>query len=197
MWPWDELNLFDIEAVEEADGVIFWSRPLMEIMKKRLKVRKCAYVPHGVDLSEFDPMKADPKNFRSKHRLGDSFLVTYSGGAWSYRGIDLQGVRKVVEAVALASKQLPDLKLVLQLGRVDLDLIRFCKKLKVLGKTRVIGPLPYNDPERLGLFAAADVLIAPNSAHPTAYYAERIKFFHYMAAGRAILAERTPGAIIL
>lgn len=35
MWPWDELNLFDIEAVEEADGVIFWSRPLLEIMKRR------------------------------------------------------------------------------------------------------------------------------------------------------------------
>ncbi|MEM0308624.1 MAG: glycosyltransferase [Thermofilaceae archaeon] len=195
MWPWDELNLFDIEAVEEADGVIFWSRPLLEIMKKRLKLRNYTYVPHGIDLGEFDPTKVNPKSFRNKYRLGDSFLVAYSGGVWSYRGVDLQGVRKVIEAVALASRQLPNLKLVLQLGRVDLDLIHFCKKLRVLDKTRIIGPLPYSDPERLGLFAAADVLVAPNSAHPSVYYAERIKFFHYMAAGRAILAEKTPGAI--
>lgn len=76
-----------------------------------------------------------------------------------------------------------------------MDLIHFCKKLRVLDITRIIGPLPYSDPERLGLFAAADVLVAPNSAHPSVYYAERIKFFHYMAAGRAILAEKTPGAI--
>jgi hypothetical protein len=32
MWPWEEMNPIDIQAVEEADGVIFWSKPFMKLM---------------------------------------------------------------------------------------------------------------------------------------------------------------------
>ncbi|MEM4497429.1 MAG: glycosyltransferase [Nitrososphaerota archaeon] len=195
MWPWDQLNVFDIEAIKESDGVIFWSKPHMEIMRRRLSIKECTYIPHGIDLNEFDPTKVNPMVFRQKYGLNENFIVVYSGGIWSPYGVDLQGIEKLIKAVSLASKYCPALKLVLQLLRVDSSLIQLCKRLNVLNRTLFIGPLPYNSYERLNVFAAADLLVAPNSRHPTVYYAERIKFFQYMAAGKAILAEKTPGAL--
>ncbi|MCR6692202.1 MAG: glycosyltransferase [archaeon YNP-LCB-003-016] len=42
-------------------------------------------------------------------------------------------------------------------------------------------------------FSATDLFIASTTRHPISYYAERMKFFQYMAAGKPILAEEAPG----
>ncbi|MEM1509363.1 MAG: glycosyltransferase family 4 protein [Thermofilaceae archaeon] len=196
MWPWDEINPLDIRAVEEAEGVIFWSRPMMEVISRRIKIRRSVYVPHGIDFSSFNPSKfGKPDYFKRKNSLNGRFIFFYSGGLWRVEGIDLQGTDKMLKAFAYANNKVQKAVLVLQISRIDTQTYRLIHKLKVHGKIKLIGALPYASFERQSAFAAADVLLAPTSRHPVAYYAERIKLFQYMAASKAIIAERSPGAL--
>jgi len=194
MWPWDQMNPLDIRAVEEADGVIFWSRPIMMIMTKRLKIKKFAYVPYGINLMDFDPLRSgDETSFRKKFKLENKFLITYSGGIWRSGNLDLQGVDKILKAFQLISNRLKNAVLVLQLLNMDVQTLKLIKELKIKNRTIIIGKLPFNSSDRLDLFKATDLFVAPTSRYPTTYYAERMKFFQYMAAAKPILTEKAPG----
>ncbi len=196
-WPWDEMNLLDVKTVEKADAVIFWSRPFMEMMTRRLDIRQATYIPHGIDLRIFDPLQqGDRKGVRRRLRLEDKFLILYSGGLWRSRGMEFQGVKKVLEAFALFSRRLRDSVLVLQIFNYDVQLMKDIKELGISDRVVLIGKLPsFDDPVRQGLFSAADILVVSASRHPIVYYTERMRAFQYMAAARSIIAEKTPGAV--
>jgi len=196
MWPWDEIHPLDVKLVKEADKVIFWSKPMMEIITRRINLKKFAYIPYGIDFSTFNPMKyGKPDYIREKYSIRDRFVLLYSGGIWRIEGFDLQGVDKILRAFAIVAKKLRDAILVLQISRVDEVILRIIKKLGIAGKLLIVGPLPYNSFDRQSIFATADVMLAPTSRHPTVYYAERMKFFDYMAAKKPIIAELSPGAL--
>jgi len=194
MYPWDEMNLFDIQAIEDADGVVFWSNPLMKLMTKRLKISKCVYVPYGVNLANFDPLRfGDGTSFRQKFNLKNKFLITYSGGIWRLGNLDIQGIDKILKAFQLISNQLKNVILILQLLNIDVQTLKLLKELNIKNKTVIFSKLPFNSSDRLDLFKATDLFVAPTARHPIAYYAERMKFFQYMAAAKPILTEKAPG----
>jgi glycosyltransferase involved in cell wall biosynthesis len=196
MWPWDEIHPLDVKLVREADKVIFWSKPMMEIITRRINLKKFTYVPYGIDFLTFNPMEyGKPDYIKERYSIGNRFVLLYSGGVWRVKGFDLQGIDKVLRAFAIVTKKLRDVILVLQISRIDEVTSRLIKKLGIANKSLIIGPLPYDSFERQSIFAAADVMLAPTSRHPTVYYAERMKFFDYMAAGKPIIAELSPGAL--
>ena len=195
MWPWDEINLLDVKTVEEADAVIFWSKPMLELSKRRLKLKRYTYIPYGIELSVFNPQKhGNPVYFRERYGLKKHFILLYSGGIWRVEGWDLQGTDKMIKAFTLAAKELEDIKLVLQTSKIDTHTMSLLKH--ITNKVVLIGTFPYYASFlRQSAFSAADVILAPTSRHPIVYYAERMKYFEYMAAGKAILAEKSPGAL--
>jgi len=194
MWPWDEINLLDVRAVEEADAVIFWSKPMLELGKYRLKLKSCTYIPYGIELSIFNPQKyGNSAYFKEKYGLKKYFILLYSGGVWKVGGWDLQGTDKIINAFAMATKRLEDIMLVLQIPRADFHTISLLKR--IANRVVIIGALPNASFLRQSAFSAADIILAPTSRHPIVYYAERMKYFEYMAAGKAILAEKSPGAL--
>ncbi|MEM4483713.1 MAG: glycosyltransferase family 4 protein [Candidatus Methanomethylicia archaeon] len=190
-----EMDVTDVQVVEDADGVIFWSKPFMKLMTKLLKIKRFEYVPYGIDLINFDPIKfGSDVSFREKYFVKNKFILTYSGGFWRLKGIDLQGTDNMLEAFSKVSRRVSNVILVLQSFKIDMETLRLIKKLGIKDKILVVGYRPFNDFERMSLFKATDVFIAPSTKHPTGYYAERMKYFQYMAAGKAVLAERSPGA---
>ena len=196
MWPWDEMSQLDVKAVERADAMIFWSRPFMEVITRRLGIRRATYIPHGIGLRVFDPLRQrDREGVERRFGLDDKFLILYSGGLWRREGTDLQGVTKVLEAFALFSKRIRDSVLVLQILKYDVQLLKDIKELGIRDRVVLIGKLPFDDPIRQGLFSAANILVLPASRHPIIYYAEQMKAFQYMAAAKPIIAEKTPGAV--
>lgn len=196
MWPWDEMNSVDVKTIERADAVIFWSRPFMEVMTKRLGIRRAAYIPCGIDLRIFDPLRqGDAEGVKRRFNLENKFVILYSGGLWRIGGMELQGVDKVIEAFALFSRKVKDTLLALQIHNYDVKFLKDIEKLGISDKVVLIGKLPsFSDPTRQGIFSVADILILPASRHPTIYYAERMKAFQYMAAAKPVIAEKTPGA---
>lgn len=195
MTPKGEMDIMDVQILEDADGIIFWSKPFMNLVTKRLKIKRCEYVPYGVDLTKFNPIKfGNDVWFREKYSIKDKFILTYSGGFWRLKNIDLQGTDNMLEAFIKASHRVSNIILVLQSFKIDIETFRLIKKLGIRDKILVVGYRPFNDFEGMSLFKATDVFIAPSTKYPTGYYAERMKYFQYMAAGKAILAERSPGA---
>jgi len=196
MTPEGEMNPLDVIAAEEADGVVFWSKPMMELITRKIHLKKYTYIPHGIDLSVFDPLRYGRRDrFTREIGIKDRFVLLYSGGLWRSNGIDLQGTDKMLEAFSLVARKLGDALLLLQVPKLDEPTLTLIKRLRISSKVKVIGPLPYASFLRQSAFAAADILLAPSSKHPTVYYAEKIKLFQYMAAGRAIVAEKTPGSL--
>jgi glycosyltransferase involved in cell wall biosynthesis len=193
--PGNEMNLLDVKAVERADAVIFWSRPFMEIITKRLKIRQATYIPEGVDLRMFDPLRqGNAEGLRRSFGLEEKFIILYSGGLFRMGGVELQGVRKALEAFSLCSAKLRECVLVLQIFNYDAQLLKDIRDLGIRDRVVLIGKLPsYSDQARQGLFSASNILVLPASRHPTIYYAERMKIFQYMAAAKPIIAEETPG----
>ena len=194
MSPEGVLHPFDVATVKKADGVIFWSKPMLELITKQLSLKRYIYIPYGIDSSIFNPRKyGNSKYFREKFGIRDQFMLLYSGGIWRIGSVDLQGTDKMLKAFALASRKLSNVILVLQVPKLDTFTLGLIKRMRI--KVKILGALPYASFLRQSAFAAADVLLAPGSEHPTAYYAERMKFFQYMVTGKAIIAERTPGAL--
>jgi len=193
MWPWDEMNLLDVKTIKEAEGIIFWSRPMLEIMKSRLKLKRYTYIPYGVDLSIFNPqMHGSSAYFKEKYGLKKYFILLYSGGVWKVDGWDLQGTDKMIDAFTIVTKKHKNIILVLQLNNIDSHTLSLLKR--IAGRVLLIGALPHASFLRQSAFSAADIILAPCTRHPINYYAERMKYFDYLAAGRAILAEKAPGA---
>lgn len=109
----------------------------------------------------------------------DSWIITYSGTFEPY-----QGLMDVVAAIPLASRRIPHLILVLvgASTRSGADLLRVATSLGVADRVRVVPRCPVEEVTRY--HALANVLLAPRAAGSNL----PLKVFHYMGAGRPILA---------
>lgn len=122
----------------------------------------------------------DKDRLRAELRIDPgSWIITYSGTFEQY-----QGLMDVVAALPLASSRIPHLVLVLVGAntRSGFDLMRLATTLGVADRVRVVPRCPVEEVARY--HALADVLLAPRAAGSNL----PLKVFHYMGAGRPILA---------
>lgn len=193
----DNFNLenYHRAALESADLVIFWSKALMKYVTERYKVRNYGYVPYGCNLKVFNPRKVSPKIFLEAYGIRNKFIITYSGGMWRKNGRDLHGVDKLIEVIDRVYRRIENAVFVIQ---IPYDRV-FFSSLKGKGLlTRIVWVKPtpsFSDVVRQSMFSASDVLLLPSTEFPPVYLAERMKVFEYLAAGKAIVAEKTPGAL--
>jgi len=183
------------EAVRSADGIIFWSKILMQYIVSKYNIKNYTYIPYGVCLKLFNPREFNSMWFRNLYGLKSKFIVTYSGGVWREKtsGLDFHGIDKLPQIFAKLHRKLG--KRVIFVVNCPYDHILFKKfrKYNILNKIIWIKPIKFNAPLRVGLFSSSDVLILTSSRYPPVFYAERMKTFEYMASGKAIIAEKTPG----
>jgi len=189
-----ELPPIEVQAMSRADGVIFWSKTLMKIISQKYRLKRSTYVPMGADLSLLDFNKVDPKKFRHTHDLNSKFLVVYSGGIWMMKGREAQGIFDLIKAYSLVVRRTPNIAFVFNGFYPDEKISQMVRDLNLGNHVLFLGPFRYGSERHLGALAAADVLVLPATRYPPIYYAERMKMFDYMAAGKAIVAVRTPGA---
>jgi len=187
--PYHYLNL------KVADGLIFWSKAVMEKMKPYFSNKPVLYLPFGVSLSLFNPIKFGEQAFLNKYSISRNRLrLLYSGGVWrGLNGEDYQGVDKLPHLVRTLKKVAGRKFLLVLNSPFDSKLYRNFKQTDTLNQVLWIPPTPLSSPLRQSMFRAADICILPASRYPPVYYAERMKMFEYMASGRAIIAEDTPG----
>lgn len=187
------LSTYHRKAISLADAVIFWSKALMKLVSNKYSIKQYTYIPYGVDLREFNPALFNPKWFRDTYGLKNKFLITYSGGLWKGPGgADYHGANKLPEIFRLVSKQINDVCFIVN-RPYDAEFIRELKNKGVLNKVLWISPKRFNDPLRLGMYASSNILVLTASSYPPVLYAERMKVFEYLASGKAIVAEDTPG----
>ncbi len=179
----------DFVALRKADCVIAWSKAIAALLR-RVGLRCVEYLPFGVDLDVFDPLKADPKLIYERYpQLEGKVVVGYSGGGHIYHGI-----HKVLAAYRLVEKKTKDVVLAIQTWGQN-QLVREMIKRFHIEKAVLIEPTKlFNDPLRLSYLQATSILVLPVSKLPGIYLAERTTMYQLMATGNAVVAEYSPGA---
>jgi len=183
-------NALDFMALKRVDHVIAWSRAIKSILVMH-GIKRVSYVPFGVDLRIFDPLRVSSDLFFEKFRdLDGKLLIGYSGGMWFVNGIDRLGVEKLIAAFKeIESEYRDEVYLVLQTTSKVLPILR-----KYGIKNYVfVKPTVFYDPLRLSLLRSLHIRVLTATKYPPVYLAERSTMFQYMASGGAILAEGTPG----
>jgi len=182
-------NAIDFFALRKVDCVFAWSKAILYYLKN-IGIRCVKYLPFGIDLSIFDPLKADREIVYKKYpELEDKIVVGYSGGFWFVDGEDATGVTKILLTFKKIEKKLDNVVLILQTndiinriaGRLNIKNIIFVPQTK------------FDHPFRQALLRIMDIKFLTASKYPAVYFAERTTMFQYMASGGAILAEKTPG----
>ena len=178
----------DFAALRKAECVIAWSRAIAALLRKA-GLNCVEYLPFGVDLNVFDPLKADPELIYERYpQLEGKVVVGYSGGGHIYHGI-----HKVLAAYRLVEKKNKDVVLAIQTWGQN-QLVRDMIKRFNIERAVLIEPTKlFNDPLRLSFLRAASILVLPVSKTPGVYLAERTTMYQFMAAGNAIVAEYSPG----
>jgi len=177
----------DLAALRKAECVIAWSRAIAALLR-RARLNCVEYLPFGVDLDVFDPLKADPKLIYERYpQLEGKVVVGYSGGGHVYHGI-----HKVLAAYRLVEKKSKDVVLAIQTWGQN-HLVREMIRRFHIEKAVLIEPTKFNDPLRLSFLRAASILVLPVSKSPGVYLAERTTMYQFMATGNAIVAEYSPG----
>jgi glycosyltransferase involved in cell wall biosynthesis len=135
-------------------------------------------VPNGVDVALFHPGPADPR-LRASLGLDEHFVVGWSGSFRAFHGLDV-----LVEAAAIARKQVPQLALLLAGDGVERAALE--RRAAELGVPAVFpGTVGYDDmPELLRLMNLA-VVPAPDDA---SFHYSPMKLREYQACGRTIIA---------
>ncbi len=183
----------EAQIMSQADGVIFWSKVITSMITRKYRLRRFTYIPIGADLRFLDFNKANPRKFRRVYNLENKFLVVYSGGIWMVKGREVQGIFDLIKAYSHVARRMPNVAFVFNGFYPDEKISQVVKDLNLGTRILFLGPFRYGSERHLGAFAAADALVLPATYHPPIYYAERHKVFEYMAAGKAIIAVRTPG----
>jgi glycosyltransferase involved in cell wall biosynthesis len=177
----------DFVALRKAECIIAWSRAIAALLRS-VGLRRVEYLPFGVDLNVFDPLKADPRLIYERYpQLEGKVVVGYSGGGHIYHGI-----HKVLAAHRLVEKKNKDVVLAIQTWGQN-QLIREMIKRFNIERAVLIEPTKFNDPLRLSFLRAASILVLPVSKSPGVYLAERTTMYQFMATGNAIVAEYSPG----
>jgi glycosyltransferase involved in cell wall biosynthesis len=177
----------DFVALRKAECIIAWSRAIAALLR-RAGLKCVEYLPFGVDLDVFDPLKADPRLIYERYpQLEGKVVVGYSGGGHIYHGI-----HKVLGAYRLVEKKNKDVVLAIQTWGQN-QLVRDMIKRFNIERAVLIEPTKFNDPLRLSFLRAASILVLPVSKSPGVYLAERTTMYQFMATGNAIVAEYSPG----
>lgn len=185
------LNSIDSYVLRRAKCVITWSKAITTLLHRLLPSQCVEYLPFGIDLDLMDPLKAPPKLLLEKYpNLDGKVIIGYSGGGERYHGID-----KLIYAFSLIEKHNKDeIYLVIQTWGQN-ERVRSLLRIYGIKHYELIPGTPFNDPIRLSLLRASNILVLTASKSPGVYLAERSTMFHYMASGNAIIAERTPGTM--
>jgi len=143
---------------------------------------KVRVVPNGVDTSLFHP-RSESEREEIRKRYGFEGKVVFS----AIRIKRLKGVFVLVEAFSRVSKEVPDAKLVIAGGGMELpEAVKLAEKLGISEKVNFLGPKPL--PEVAELMAAADVFVLPSLSE-----AFGLSVLEAMASGTPVVSTRTPG----
>ncbi len=93
-------------------------------------------------------------------------------------------------AFRIVEEKRRDMVLLLQTSR---EVMELAKRVGLRNFVYVERTPRTNDPLRLSMFCAADILVLTASRYPAVYFAERTTMFQYMSSSNTILAEGTPG----
>ena len=200
------IPFYDAQVIKAShlDLVIFTSKAIMELVEKRYPtlIRRAEYIPFGIDLENFDRhyLMANPSFFREYLGLGERPLLVYSGAAYLWGNREGQGLGLMLEAVKIARKEIPDLRLVIQGAATPGSSVHrwIVSRIVRLGLSDCCILLPPTDPHdglRMSMLKASDVLLLPIGDILGTYYAEQQKLYEYMAAARPIAMIATPARL--
>ncbi|ADN50263.1 glycosyltransferase [Vulcanisaeta distributa] len=184
-------NSIDLYTLRRARCVIAWSKAITALLRRSLPGQCVEYLPFGIDLDLMDPLRSSSNLLFERYPdLNGKVIIGYSGGGEWYHGID-----KLIQAFSLIEKFNKDeIYLVIQTWGQNQRVKALLKGYGLRHYELVPGTL-FNDPLRLSLLRASNILILTASESPGVYLAERSTMFHYMASGNAIVAEETPGTL--
>jgi len=167
-----------------ADQIITVSDPTKENLVENWGVpaEKIKVIPNGVNIAHFQ-QPVDTKQVRAELGLGEAPIIMFVGGFQKWHGLD-----KLLEALALVTKILPEVRLLLvgdgparpfveeNIHRLDLEKI-----------VTITGFVPHARIPQL--LALADVVTVPYPKLPQEMWFSPLKLYEYMAAGKAIVAS--------
>jgi glycosyltransferase involved in cell wall biosynthesis len=147
------------EAVSSADAVVAVGEQLASRVEA-LGARRVYVVPNGIDTTRFSP----GSKRKSRDALGldsDAPTVLFVGNLVPVKGPDL-----LLEAVSLASRELPNLKcIVAGEGPLRATLERRAASLDLAGRVLFVGSRPQD--ELPDWYRAADTLVLPSRSEGT------------------------------
>ena len=172
------------KSYQLADQIITVSDPTKENLVENWGVpaEKIKVIPNGVNVAHFQ-QPVDTAKVRAEFGLGDAPVIMFVGGFQRWHGLD-----KLLEALALVTKILPEVRLLLvgdgparpfveeNIHRLDLE--KFVTITGFLSHARI--------PQ---LLAVADVVTVPYPKLPQEMWFSPLKLYEYMAAGKAIVAS--------
>ncbi len=201
-------EVHDLESRNPSQAKERWARPLLHLLDRIVltrpaalasltaafreqlvrdglrDAREVAVLPDAYDAARYAPQDRDA----ARAALGlppEATIVVYAGLTFSYRGLDL-----LLDALAAAARERPDLRAVLVGGREQerAALAAQAERLGIAARVTFAGSQP---PERIPAFlAAADILAVPDTV--TDVTASPLKLFEYMAMARAVVCPDLP-----
>ncbi len=172
------------KSYQLADQIITVSEPTKENLVENWGVSadKIKVVPNGVDVAHFQ-QPVDTEKVRAEFGLGEAPVIMFVGGFQRWHGLD-----KLLEALALVSKIMPAVRLLLVGdGPARPFVEEIIHRLDLEKFVTITGFLPHARIPQL--LAVADVVTVPYPKLPQEMWFSPLKLYEYMAAGKAIVAS--------
>lgn len=167
-----------------AQKIITVSAPTKENLVQNWGVPadKIAVIPNGVNIDLFQK-PVDKARIREELRLVENPIIMFVGGFQMWHGLD-----KLLEAVALVSKILPEVRLLLVGDGPARPFVE--ENIHRLNLEKVVTITGFQPHTRIPeLLAVADVVTVPYPKLPQEMWFSPLKLYEYMAAGKAIVAS--------
>lgn len=167
------VDLLERQICKAHNQVLVTTPLLTNLLGKKIR---SSVVPNAVDTSHFKPTASD---FRERIFGKDSFVVGFLGVVSIY-----QGVWKLLEAAKFASREIPNLKLLIVGSGSVSDARAFSRRLDMEKNVYFTGPdtIPYS--ELPGYISTMDLAVSPLQPLPRYQdYAQPLKVLEYMACG--------------
>jgi len=166
-------------AISSSSKILCVSRSAMYHLNQEMKINRerMLYVPNGVDLSFFKPLKDDEKIFQLRRKFGleNKFVFGYIGRFQKWQGVD-----NFIRAAFLTQDEKIGFLIV---GDDDSWIKGNVVKLKRVPREEV----PY-------YYSLCDVLVLPRPKHPATEVAAPTKFAEYTAMGKPVLVTNVGDA---
>ncbi|MCA9916339.1 MAG: glycosyltransferase family 4 protein [Anaerolineales bacterium] len=172
------------KSYQLADQIITVSAPTKEnlIQNWHVPEEKVKIIPNGVNLAHFQQPVAS-EQVRAELGLGTAPVIMFVGGFQMWHGLD-----KLLEALSLVVKILPEARLVLVGdGPARSFVEENMRRLNLEKVVTITGFVPHDRVAQL--LAIADVVTVPYPKLPQEMWFSPLKLYEYMAAGKAIVAS--------